>query len=103
MAALGIEPSLVDEETAAAVCGVPIKRFRSECPVPGVRVGHRTLRPLDLVKEWSVRYWAEAAAYPLEGQARAETDRRQAFDNDDWASLLPDAPQATGGRHGVAH
>jgi hypothetical protein len=99
MARLGIEPALVDEETAAAVCGLSLKLFHALCPVPGLRVGNKTLRPLDLVKEWSVRYWAEATGYSLEELGRDA----KATGDEDWASCLPDGPQAEGGRHGIAH
>lgn len=83
VAARGIQPALIDEETAAAICGRSMRRFRAECPLPGQRVGRKTLRPLDLVKDWAVRNWASATGFELAATAVA------ADDDDDWLSELP--------------
>lgn len=99
MAALGIEPAMIDEETAAAVCGLPLKRFRAECLVPGQRVGHRVLRPLSLVRRWSERAWADATGHALDGSGADD----QVADDEDWTSALSDTPKAKGSRHAVAH
>ena len=89
---------MVDEITAAAVCGISLKRFRATCPIPGQRVGQKVLRPLDLVSDWSVGSWAEATGYSLEGSRDAE-----AREDDDWANALPDGPTPKRGRHAIAH
>jgi hypothetical protein len=75
MAALGIEPALVEEAVAAAVCGLSVERFVAECPLAGVQVGTKRLYPLDEVKAWAVRWWArKTGARPandsIEGEGR---------------------------------
>lgn len=100
MAALGVQPAMVDEEIAAAVCGLSVARFRALCPLPGQKVGRRVLRPLDLVKKWSLECWAEATGHSL-GDTTSDAN---STDDEDWANLLPSAgPLDEGGRDGIAH
>lgn len=101
MVALGVVPAMIDEAAAAAMCALAVTRFRVLCPIPGLRVGRRTLRPLELVKKWIVGYWAEATGYSLKDSI-GDAD---ATDNEDWAELLPCAAprHEEGGRHGIAH
>jgi hypothetical protein len=57
MAALGVEPELVEEAVAAAVAGLPPDRFRAECPLQAVQVGRTRLLPLDDVRAWARGWW----------------------------------------------
>lgn len=101
MVSLGVTPAMIDEDTAAAVCGLPRCRFCALCPIPGQKIGRKTLRPLDLVKKWSVECWAEATGHSL-GDTTSDAN---STDDEDWANLLPSAGplKNEGGRDGIAH
>ena len=74
MAALGIEPELVEEAVAAAVAGMPVGDFRTECHIPALNVGQSRLYPLDDVRVWAKWYWRKTtggspAPYGWDGEA----------------------------------
>lgn len=91
MAALGIEPELIDEPVAAAVAGMGLDRFRAECRIPAVAIGRQRLLPLDEVRAWAKAFWRrKTGGRP----ANDEVDE----DARDWLDTLPGGEGETDAR-----
>lgn len=90
MVALGLQPALIDEQIAAAMCGMSRKRFSAECPLPGARIGKSRFWPRTEIEAWASAYWAMHSGHANNAPCH------QSLDLNNWAGLLPELPLADG-------
>lgn len=86
MCALGLSPLFIEDAVGAAMCAMPVKKYRAICPVRPIESGRgKLVRPVDEVKKWMLGRWLE-----LTGQEGASVDGQvQRFREPDWVSSLP--------------
>lgn len=94
MRALGLTPLFVEDAVGAAMCAMPVKRYRAICPVRPIAAGRgKLVRPVDEVKKWMLGRWREHTG---QDSASDEGPIQQSHE-EDWLSSLPGATDACAG------